>query len=516
MRSKLSKTLATRIRVGALAALTVFALSACSGPSAGSPEPGSPSVKNFSLAIQTPISSMEPANLNDGQAAYVWSAIYDTLLFVDHNGEVQPNGAKKWEYDPDKTRLTLVIRDDMKFSDGQPVTVADVVATLERSRTAKGLQAPALSAVASVTATDDKTVVLQLSRPDPVLLIALSQGAGAIAPAKALDNKDIVANPIGSGPYVLDKATVPGSSYVLTRRDDYWNLGAFPFPKLTFRVIADPTAQFNALQAGELTAGQLQPQQVAPMEAKGLKVTRLAGQAHLTMLLLDKKGELVPALADERVRKAINMAFDREGIVKAILQGAGKPTVQIFNPDSKEYNEKLEGYYKYDVQGAKNLLAEAGYKDGFSVTMPSTPYSTTFEPTVTQALGDIGIKVSWEPVPPQNTGAAIAGKKFPMVLYIDALPAAQKMIGTYYGPNAYTNPFRYTDPELEKLVAATATADEAERVELSKKIAAFATEHALNAPIAYMGGTIATDPGVEFVDPKSAMGSNVRQYEQAK
>jgi peptide/nickel transport system substrate-binding protein len=303
---------------------------------------------------------------------------------------------------------------------------------------------------------------------------------------------------------------------VLTRRDEHWNLDAFPFSKLTFRVIQDPTAQFNALQAGELTAGQVQPHQVAPMEAKGLKITRLDAQSQLNLLLLDRNGQLVPALADERVRKAINMAFDREAIHKAILQGVGKPTVQIFNPASKEYNKELEGYYKYDVEGAKKLLAEAGYKDGFSVTMPSTVFSTTFEPTITQALGDIGIKVTWEPVPPQNTGSAISGKKFPMVLFIDGLASAQKQIGNYYTPTSFTNPFGYTDPELEKLVAATATADEAERVELSKKIAAFATEHALNAPIAYLGGITATVPGVEFVNSKAAMLSTIRQYDQAK
>ncbi|MGO4431394.1 ABC transporter substrate-binding protein, partial [Streptomyces sp. MCAF7] len=100
-----------------------------------------------------------------------------------------------------------------------------------------------------------------------------------------------------------------------------------------------------------------------------------------TLVLGDRSGDVLEPLGDLRVRKAINMAFDRTKMVKRLLRGSGRPTEQIFNPKGPGHDPALDQTYAYDPAAAKRLLAEAGYPNGFSVTMPSLVVSKPFEPT---------------------------------------------------------------------------------------------------------------------------------------
>lgn len=489
-----------------IAAATVLAVSACSADTGASTSSSSTEEHELKLAIQTAVSTLDPAQVNDGQAAYVWSALYDTLIIKDNDGKLQPSAAESWEYSDGNTTLTLDLREDMTFSDGNPVTADDVVATMERTRTTPGIQSPALSAVESIEATDDSTVVLHLAQPDAGLLTALSLGIGIVAEASTLDSETIV----GSGAYVLDPSTVDGSTYVLTKRDDYWNADAYPFSKLTFRVIQDPTATFNALQAGELTAGTVQPGQEATFEGQGYNVAKIEASSTLSILILDRNGEIVPALKDVRVRQAINMAFDRETMVTALAK-FGRATDQVFGPKDPAFNEDVDGYYDFDPTAAKKLLADAGYPDGFSITMPSTVFTPTFEPTITQSLGDIGITVTWEAVPPANTGTVITGKQFPLVVFIEGIGPAVKSANTNYSPTGFANPFGYTDPELDALFteAGTAADDDALNATLSK-ISAFAVENALNATLFDIGSIYVTAPDTVYLNYSTD--SSVRSF----
>jgi peptide/nickel transport system substrate-binding protein len=498
---------------GVTATLLALSLTACSSPVAPKSSGDNSSRDHaLSIAIQSTVATLDPAQLSDGQPAYVWSALYDTLLIVDNSGKLQPNAAKSWKYSDDRKTLTLEIRDDMKFSNGDPVTAADVVATLERTRTSAGTQSANLASVAAVEASGDHAVVLRLKQPDATLLDALTLGAGVIGDKDALGAANML-DTVGSGPYILDKAATAANTYVLKRREDHWKAKELPFAKLTFKAIQDPTASYNALQAGELTAGVVMPQQLAAFESKKYNVTHVNATAVLSVVILDRKGEIIPELADERVRKAINMAFDREAMVKALLKGSGSPTTQVVNPKSDSFNGDMDGYYKYDKDAAKKLLADAGYADGFNVTMPSTVLSTTFEPTVTQALADIGIRVTWEPVPPQNTGSAISSKKFPMVVFIEGIGAPAKQLRNNFAPAAFINPFGYSDPELDELFTATGMAkDEAALGEINRKISAFAVEHALNAPLTYVGSVWAAEPGTKYLNEGAYGVSSYRSF----
>ncbi|SES33749.1 peptide/nickel transport system substrate-binding protein [Streptomyces sp. yr375] len=493
----------------AITAAALLTLTACGG---GSTDSSSPRAKTLSLAIQSAPNSFDPTQLNDGQAAYIWSSLYDTLLYTDNKGELKPNAAESWKYSADGLTLTLKLRQGMKFSSGAAVNAAAVKATLERTMTTPGSQQGLLAAVKSVDAPDASTVVIHLKQRDGSLLTSFSTAAGVIGDPATLSAKSTALDPVGSGPYVLDKSSVTGSTYVLKRRDGYWNVKAYPFQTVTVKVIQDPTAAANALQAGQINAGPASPENSTKLKAMGYKISPLRATAVADLVLADRAGSVLKPLGDPRVRQAINMAFDRTKIAKQLLKGAAQPTVQVFNPAGGAYDAALEKTYPFDPAAAKKLLAKAGYPKGFSVTMPGFLFTKAFEPTVTQALDDIGIKVKWTPVPAQNTISAITSKKYPMILFIDGLNTSAREAGNNYTPTGYLNPFNSTDPALTKLLAqANGELDAAKAADAYKKVNEFAVKNAWNSPIAYLGNSWATK-GVVYLGDGSNTFSTIRAF----
>ena len=486
-----------RILAGVLAIPLVIGLAACAAPAAEEAQED----RSLTIAIGGQPPSFDPAAADLGESAYIWTGIYDTLLKVDPDGAIQPNAAEKWEYSEDGLTLTLTLRDDLTFSDDSKVTAEDVAATIERSRTTPGLRATDLALVESVEATDDRTVVLALSEGDPALLVNLATGAGIVGQAATLDDESIALNPVGSGPYVLDEsATSTGATYVLNRRDDYWNVAAYPFDKVTVRVIEDQQARFNALQAGEIDAGNARPDQLPPLESAGLTLKPIEAIAWGGLMFTDRNGEIVPALGDQRVRAAIEMAFDRELYVEQLLQGAGRPTDQILNPIQAGYDPDLEGFWEFDTAGAKELMADAGYADGFDLVMPSSYFSTQFEPAITQTLAEIGIRVTWEAVPPQEVFASLSSGKYGLAWFFEGLNSPSIMTRSNFAANGSLNPSGYTTPELTGLFEElAATPDPEAQVPIYEEINRYGVENALVAPLFYSSTTWTTKPGIEYL-----------------
>lgn len=495
-----------RLALTALAATAVLTTASC-GASA---EQSAADATTLTLAVQGAPNSFDPVELTDGTQAYVWSSVYDTLLRYDNKGELQPNGAKSWSYSDDRKTLTLKLQDGMTFSTGDPVNSAAVKATLERTMKEPGQNQFKLAAVESVEAPDESTVVLHLKEPDAALLHAFTMAVGVIGDPKTLDSERTALNPVGSGPYVLDGSTVNASKYVLKKRDDYWNAKAYPFETVEIRVIKDRTATVNALQSGGLSAASVETTQVDRLKAAGFDVKFIEAVAMGGLTLADRDGTRVKPLGDERVRRAINMAFDRNKIVEQLLRGAGKPTQQVFSPKGDAYDPALERTYAYDPAAAKKLMAEAGYPDGFEVHMPSLFFTKPFEPTVDQALAEIGVEVTWDPTPPQNSVSAVTSKKYGMFLSVEGVTSTPGEVQANLGSR---NVFDSTDPELAKLLEQVdAEAEPAKAAELYKRINAFTVENAWFAPLFFTGRYWATDGGVEFLGDGSNVFSTIRSF----
>ncbi|KUN78088.1 ABC transporter substrate-binding protein [Streptomyces griseoruber] len=503
-----SQALAAAVAVALLATATA----ACDSTPAATSNSGADATLALSI-LGTP-NSFDPAQLIEGQQTYVWDSIFDTLLLQDNKGQLHPGAAQSWSYTKDGRTLTLKLRQGMTFSSGGAVDASAVKATLERIRSTPGQSQLSLASVASVEAPDASTVVLRLKQPDASLLAALSTAPGVIGDPKTMANKSTALNPVGSGPYTLDtKATVNGSVYVLNRRDDYWNKKAYPFRTVKIRVITDPTASANALKAGETNAGTVDPSQVAAIKAAGFQITHVQATAGAYLVLADRAGTKLKPLGDLRVRKAINMAFDRQKIVQQAMGGSGLATDQLFNPKSGAYDKALDKVYPFDVAGARKLLSEAGYPNGFSVKMPSLVFTKSFEPIFTQALADIGVKVTWEPVPAQQTTTAVASGKYPMFLLVEGLATDPIMTRSFYTPAGFRNVFHSTDPKLTALLdQAAGELDPAKAAGIYRKINEFGVENAWLAPVFYIGTDWATKKGITYLGDGSSTMATIRQF----
>lgn len=501
------------LAVAATGAALALLLSACSPAGGDSASEGAaPTAITIGVTSQPP--TFDPAQLDLGESSLIWTGIFDTLLKVDNQGVVQPNAAESFEYSEDGRTLTLTLREGMTFSNGDPVTAADVVATIDRMKATPGVRTPDVSSIDSVEAPDDLTVVVNLNAPDPSLLVNLGTGAGVIADAATLGDEDLALNPIGSGPYVLDTdATVTGSSYVMTKREDHWNAGAYPFQTVTARVLEDAQARLNALQAGEISTTQIAADQVDAIEGAGLTTKVIDASAVGSLLFLDRTGATVPALGDVRVRQAINMAFDRQLYVDQLLLGAGVPTEQFYNPGQPGYVEELNGTYPYDVDGAKALLAEAGYPDGFALTMPSTYFSQATEPALTQSLADIGIMVTWESVPPQEVVSSLSSGKYAMAWFYEGLNSPSIMTRSDLGADGLLNPTSYTTPELTALLekASTLSADPDAQGAVYEDINRYSVENALVAPVYYTSTYYGLAQGIQYL-PDAAVPLDIANY----
>lgn len=495
-----------RVAAGVAAAILALSLTACGGSDDAGSDTSETKATDATLrvGVQAAPNSLDPAQLHDGTQRYVWGSLFDTLLYNDNEGKLQPAAAESWEYSDDALTLTLKLRDDMTFSSGEPVTSAAVKATLERTRDTPGPQQGNLSAIASVDTPDEHTAVLNLSHPDPNLLVALSFASGVIGDPETIDETSTALNPVGSGAYVLNtEKTVDGSSYVLDRRDDHWNVDAYPFKTITVRVIQDRTALFNALMTGELDAGTTDETQAKQIEGSGLELTRVDGVSVGALILADRDGVVAPEMADLRVRQAINMAFEKQAIVDKVFLGLGQPASQIYNPASDAFVESLDDVYEYDPEAARELLAEAGYGDGFTLTLPANLFVQQLQPTITQALSDIGITTEWEPVPAQQSGQTTNWGAY---YNQGAVAPPSRTTKLYFGKSGSQNPFGTTDPELDEMLAELDTAiDPAAANEIYQRINEWSVENAWFAPIFLPSTYWATVDHVDYVGTSNSL-----------
>ncbi|MFJ2116481.1 ABC transporter substrate-binding protein, partial [Streptomyces sp. NPDC087850] len=234
----------------------LIGVNACAGGTHG----GSGGGDSGTLTL-APVTPAQPWDLKDaglGNNTQYYQPVYDSLLRLDPQAEPTPNIATRWGYDPTHTVLTLTLRTGAAFTDGAPVDAAAVKANLEHTATGTREAAGQLKDIKSVEAVDATTVKVTLSAPDPSFVANLGSVAGMLASPRAIAAGTLRDNPVGSGPYVLDKgATTKGSVYTFVRNKNYWNTKAFPFERIVFKPLSDPTAILNALRSGQVNGALL-------------------------------------------------------------------------------------------------------------------------------------------------------------------------------------------------------------------------------------------------------------------
>jgi peptide/nickel transport system substrate-binding protein len=470
-----------RLAAAAIAVTTMVGLTSCAADAGGGSSGGSGDTLTLG-AIQT-LTTFAAADSYWANESPYMQAVYDTVLRADPDGTIVEGLATEWTYNEDSTVLTLTIRDGVTFSDGTPLDAEAVAANLLRFRDGNSPDTNKMADLADAVATDASTVTVTLTQANPTFLFYLTQNAGLVEAPSAFESADIQTTPVGSGPYELDASkTVIGTSYAFTAREDYWDEDSVHYDDLVINVYSDSTALVNAIKGGQVNAANtVDNNDLKEIEASGFTVN--AFELNWTgLLLLDRDGTLAPALGDVRVRQAINHAFDKEALLQAIGQGYGTPTTQIFPTSSEGYDESLDDDYPYDPEKAKELLAEAGYPDGFTLEMPSSSLvgSATFT-LIQQQLSEVGITVNYTDVG-NNFIADVLAPKYPATWLTLQQDPDWALLNFELTPNAIFNPFKNEDPELQALVEAVRTADEAGYADAVKAVNAYTVENAWFAP----------------------------------
>jgi peptide/nickel transport system substrate-binding protein len=458
-----------------------LALTACGGTAAGGAAAGSTATA-LTLGTIQDVRSWDPAQAHVGHVLQPYQAVYDTLILREPDGKFSPMLATAWKYNAANTKLTVDLRTDVTFSDGAKFDAAAAKANLDHFKKANGPQMAQLSAVQDVAVVDADTIDINLSAPDPALEYFLSQAAGLMGSPKALGTEGIKTEPVGSGPYVMDKAaSVKDSQTVFTARKDYWNKDLQKYQKLTFKILTDLTARTNALVSGQVDATILDPKN--GKQAEGAKMKLAANEVDWQgLLLLDRDGAKNPALKNVLVRQAINYAFDRKTILDQVMLGQGTPTSQPFGKASGAWTEELENYYSYDPAKAKQLLKEAGYESGVTLEIPSVPGFETQISVVQQQLADVGITLKVGAALTNTFTSDIAGQKFTTMYFSlfqgEPTVAVNQIIST----KALYNPFKNATPELDAKIAAV-RAGGADAGKLAQEVNKYVVEQAWFAPL---------------------------------
>ncbi|MDR9391428.1 MAG: ABC transporter substrate-binding protein [Trueperaceae bacterium] len=304
--------------------------------------------------------------------------IFDTLTRRAPDGAILPWVLTDWE-NVEPTVWRMSVREGMTFHDGTPVTAEDVAYSLTRAATAPESEMKTyVGGVTTATAIDDGTVEVETAQADPALPINLSNIA--LLPKDAVEANGMQAfleNPIGSGPYTFVDWQ-QDERLELVAYDDYW--GDVPeYREVLLRNIPSGSARVAALLSGEVDIAQkILPQDFARVERDPNAYVTQAASIRTIYLTMDYWRTESPGLPDgienpfldPRVRLAVWHAIDNEGIVEAVMGGAATVAEQ-FPPPAIEFHDPDAERPAYDPERARELLAEAGYEDGFRLILDS-------------------------------------------------------------------------------------------------------------------------------------------------
>jgi peptide/nickel transport system substrate-binding protein len=431
------------------------------------------------------------------------TAVYETLMFYDYDATAYvPGLAESFELSDDRLTATFVLRDDVDFSDGEHLD-AEVAAAVLAKLVQERIDAQAWAYEAyEVEFVATGEYVLEVRTAIRMLVLAgnaLTEFGilPIFSPAYLDDFGALETAPVGTGPYVLDEI-VPQVSASFTANEDYWDQDVRPYDNLEFVVFADQVAGLNALKSGQIDALEVSNSLAPDAEANGFQIHE-GVVSTVGLWIADRGGSIQPALADLRVRQAIEYAFDRETINDSLNGGFGVITSQQFTKGTPEYVEGGDDRYGYDPEKARELMAEAGYEDGFDLTIPSTGFLgiNTWEPIVTQYLGDIGIRVTYESFP--DTGAyftAALGGTFPVLMYPGSGAIAMDV---YILPTAvFAFHDMYSDPTVDELAVTMNEGDLDESLEAISQIGEYALDQAWFTVFTAPNTLWATSPEVDI------------------
>ncbi|MCM3639061.1 ABC transporter substrate-binding protein [Sporosarcina luteola] len=451
--------------------------------------------------------SLDPSRVTEGETFKVTVNLYETLLnFGKEDTTIQPGLAKEWNTD-DGLTYTFKLQEGVKFHDGTDFNAEAVVKNFERWANGDADKFPYYKSmfggfkddeehvIESVTADGDHTVIIKLKRAQAPFLKNIAMSMFAIASPTAFEKGDdqFERNPVGTGPFKFVNWK-PNESITIEKFDEYWQKGLPKLDKVIFRSYPDNSARLNALIAGEIDlADGINP-------ADGEKI-----EGNADLQLIERPSMNVgylgltvtrPPFDKKEVRQAMNYAIDKKTIIESFFEGRANSAKNPMPPSISGYNDDIEEY-EYNPEKAKELLAKAGYPDGFEMELWAMPVPRPYMPdgakvaeVIQSNLAEIGVK------------AKIVSFEWPTYLDKASKGEADAFMLGWTGDNGDADNFLYVlldednigsnnytyfkNDEMHKLfIDAQTEVDEDKRIELYKKAQEIIHEEAPWVPIAH-------------------------------
>jgi len=503
---------------------------------------GSASAESLTVGLAAAPSSMDPHFATTGQNQQLAMNLYDRLVHTDAEGQFVPGLATEWSVSEDRLTWTFKLREGVTFSNGSPFTAEDVVFSFERIPEVPNSPAPftqRLAAIESATAIDDHTLEIKTSQPAPGLVTDLSTiyiVSREVGDAESADfDRGTVA--FGTGPYKM-VSYAPGERLVIARNENHWG-DQVDFDEITIRFLDNAASRVASIQAGEVDfIDAVPPNDLERLEAMANVEVVSAPSSRLIYMGLDQGDETTPQVRamdgsamenpflDRRVREALSLAINREAIVSRIQFGSGAPAGQFAPEGIFGHNPDIAAP-GYDVDRARELMAEAGFADGFRLTVHGPAGRYVNDADVTLAVGQmwsqLGIEAEVETLPFNVYSPAATQREYSAFLFSFGITTGESslgyrnVLGTYdeergWGSN---NRFRYSNEEFDAALGAAFEAfDEAERESHLQEAARIAAEDVALIPLYWEGNNWAIREGLTFTpspDGRSLMTNITRE-----
>jgi peptide/nickel transport system substrate-binding protein len=492
--------------------------------------PLSASAKELRMALSAEPSSMDPHFHNLSPNNALTSHVFERLVHFDEKQSLIPGLATSWKTVDDNT-WEFKLRTGVKWHDGTPFTADDVIFTMERAPNVENSPGSFALYVRGKTFTkvDDHTIRISTKAPYPLMpndMATIAIISKKAASGAKTDDFNSGKAAIGTGPFKFSEF-VKGDRYVVVRNDDHW--GEKPkWSKVTIRPIKTGPARVAALLAGDVDVIEEVPTTDIARLRGDAKVSLAQGLSNRVIYFhMDQWRDETPfitandgskiknPLKDLRVRKALSKAINRPAIVERLMEKAAVPASQFLADGFFGVSKKLKPE-AFDPDGAKKLLAEAGFPNGFKMTLhgPNGRYinDARMAEAVAQMFTRIGVETKVETMPPAvffNRASAGAGgqPEFSFILVGwgsgtgEVSSPLKSLVSTFDKAKGMgtANRGRYSNPELDKVIEqALATVDDAKRAELLAKASEMAIEDVAVIVSHYQLNTWATRKGLSY------------------
>jgi len=435
------------------------------------------------LADDTP--SLDPANC---PTTIYCRPAYNALIQMGSKGEFEPSLATSWKFtDAGHQSFEVKLREGLKFSDGTELTGAAAAASMISFSKVPSVSTTNYFPIRTVKAAGKYAFIIEYKEPVTYRYACEQISSNGtlgrlVGPEGVKDRKSLEKSSDGIGPYVLDSSeTTKGSTYTWVPNPDYYEKSGIKFGKVVFKVMPEPASRFSAVQSGQIDwAQQILNEDRSQAESAGLQITQGEPGSQPMVILANRESGPLSKL---EVREALSYALPREELAVALYGEEATPSSALVFEHTEGFDAEAAELFPYNVEKAKELLAKAGYANGFTLKLLSAGIfdpNNSLSQAMQASLGEIGVKVEIEPVAQLTTYTEkAASKQYDAMIQNSGAVGLSSLLLVKMGPGSPGNPWSLPIPaEVTKLAkeAALEPTPEAQEEKMEEASLAFSKQ----------------------------------------